>query len=95
MEYFLKHKITIMRFLGVILLVVGFAVHFWTTPKEGLSQNDKAAARVARMEANTKGSSTKSSKTTQKDNSKFLEKLKNTQYKVNKQRVSKTRKKKK
>ncbi len=63
------------------MLVIGFAIHFWVTPKEGLSENDKAAARVARMEAQVKGSSSKSSKSSKQDTSKFLEELKSTQAK--------------
>jgi len=82
MEFFLKHKTVIARSLGAVMLIVGFSVHFWVTPKEGLSENDKASARVARMEAKVKGSGSSSSKSTKKeDTSKFLEKLKNTQEK--------------
>lgn len=81
MEFFLKHKTVILRSLGSLMLVVGFGIHFWVTPKEGLSANQKAAANVARMEAKVKGSSAKSSKSPQKDSSKFLEELKNTQEK--------------
>ena len=75
MELFLKYKTVIMRSLGAILLIVGFAVHFWVTPKKGLSANDKAAARVARMEASAKGSTPNSSDTKKKDDTKFLKKL--------------------
>ena len=81
MELFLKYKVVIMRSVGAMMLVIGFAVHFWTTPKEGLSANDKASARVARMEASAKGKSSSSSKSSQKDDSKFLDKLKDTQAK--------------
>jgi len=81
MEFFLKHKTTIVRSLGAIMLVVGFAIHFWVTPKEGLTENDKAAARVARMEAKVKGSGSSSKLAKKKDDSKYLEKLKKTQAK--------------
>ncbi|MCD6173253.1 MAG: hypothetical protein J7J96_05585 [Sulfurimonas sp.] len=81
MGFFLQHKTVILRTLGSLMLVIGFAVHFWVTPKEGLSENDKAAVRVARMEAQVKGSSSKSSKSPEKDTSKFLEELKSTQVK--------------
>jgi len=56
MEFFLKHKIIILRTLGIIMLLVGFAVHFWVTPKMGVSENEIAAANIARMEASVKGS---------------------------------------
>ena len=81
MDFFLQYKTVITRTLGVIMLVVGLAVHFWVTPKEGLSENDKAAARVARMEAQVKSSGSGSKKTKEKDTSKFMEKMKSTQEK--------------
>lgn len=81
MDFFLKHKKVITRSLGAVMLIVGFSIHFWVTPKEGLSENDKAAARVARIEAKVKGSGSSSNKPAKQDTSKFLEKLKNTQEK--------------
>ena len=81
MEFFLKHKTVIMRSLGALMLVIGFAIHFWTTPKEGISANERAAANVARMEAKVKGQSSAQSKSSQKSDSKFLDELKNTQAK--------------
>jgi len=77
MELFFKHKIVILRTLGAFLLLVGFAIHFWSMPKKGLSENERAAANVARMEAKVKGSSNK----TKKPKSNFLEKLKKRQEK--------------
>lgn len=50
-EIFIKHKITIFRTLGVLMLVVGFVIHFWATPKKVLTQNEIAAKNVARIEA--------------------------------------------
>jgi len=50
-EIFLKYKIVIFRSLGAIMLVVGFSSYFWTMPKKVLTQNQIAAANVARMEA--------------------------------------------
>ncbi len=70
-----------MRSLGGMMLVIGFAIHFWATPKEGISANDRAMANVARMEAKIKGSSSSSAKSTKKDDSKFLDELKGTQAK--------------
>ena len=70
-----------MRSLGVLMLVVGFAVHFWATPKEGISANDRAAANISRMEAKVAGQSSSQSKASKKDDSKFLDELKDTQAK--------------
>ena len=70
-----------MRSLGVMMLIVGFVVHFWATPIKGLSANDKAAARVARMEASAKGKRSSSSGSKQNDETKFLTVLKDTQAK--------------
>ena len=42
---------------GVLLLLIGFVVQFWVTPQKGVSLNEKAAANVARMEAQVAGSS--------------------------------------
>ena len=81
MEFFLKHKTVIMRSAGALMLIIGFAIHFWVTPKEGISANDRAAANVARMEAKVKGQSSSQSKSSKKDNSKFLDELKDTQAK--------------
>lgn len=75
MEFILKHKIFISRFLGAILLVGGLVAMFWQTPKEGLSENEKAAMRVARMEASvvSKSSVTQDS---EKPNSIFMQNIK-------------------
>ncbi len=81
MDFFSKYKTVILRGLGSFMLIVGFVVNFWATPKEGLSENEKATARVARMEAKVKGSGSKGSKSSKKSDSKFLEELKKTQAK--------------
>ena len=81
MEFFLKHKTVIMRSLGAVMLVIGFAIHFWTAPKEGISANERAAANIARIEAKVKGQSSAQSKSSKKSDSKFLEELKDTQAK--------------
>ena len=81
MEFFLKHKTVIMRSLGAVMLVIGFAIHFWTAPKEGISANERAAANIARIEAKVKGKSSAQSKSSKKSDSKFLDDLKNTQAK--------------
>lgn len=65
--------------MGLLLLLVGFAVHFWTAPKEGLSEMEIAAANVARMEASVAGVGSSSKKA--QSSPKFLEEFKNTQEK--------------
>ena len=70
-----------MRSLGALMLVIGFGVHFWATPKEGISANERAAANIARMEAKVAGKSSTQSKFSKKDDSKYLDKLKSTQEK--------------
>ena len=81
MEFFNKNKILIFRGAGALMLLIGFVIHFWVTPKEGFTQNEIAAANVARMEAKVSGGSSSSKKSTKKDDSKFLQELKNTQAK--------------
>ena len=59
------------------MLLVGFVVHFWAAPKEGISKNEIAAANVARMEAKVAGGSGSASKAPKKkDTSKFLKEFK-------------------
>ncbi len=80
MEFFLKHKTVILRSLGAMMLVLSFGIHFWATPKKVLTQNDIAAANVARMEAKVNGVSN-GVKDAKHEHSKFMDKLKNTQEK--------------
>lgn len=75
MDFFLKYKIIILRTLGIVMLVASLAAYFWTTPKEGLSANEKAAANIARMEARASGASSGAVS----NENKFLEELKNKQ----------------
>jgi len=84
MEYFLKNKIVIFRVLGIFLLLAGMVIHFWVTPREGISQNELAAANVARMEASVKGVGGGAKKSHKPDTSKFLQEFKNTQEKQRK-----------
>ncbi len=79
MNFFNQNKIVILRSAGALMLVVGFATHFWTTPKEGLSANERAAANVARMEARVSGNAASSS--AKKNDGKYLKELKETQAK--------------
>ena len=80
MEFFLKHKTVIFRTLGVVFLLTGFLIKFWVMPQEAVSQNDRAAANLARIEASVAGVSHKSAKK-KVDNTHFLKKLKDTQKK--------------
>ena len=63
------------------MLLIGFVVHFWTTPKEGLTQNEIAARNVARMEASSSGGSSTSNQPYKQDRSKYLKEFKNTKAK--------------
>lgn len=78
MNLFLKYKIILLRSLGAVMLIVGLAIYFWVTPKEGVSANDKAAARIARMEATTQGNNL-SSTAKKQETSKFADVLKEKQ----------------
>ena len=55
-EIFLQYKIVILRTVGSLFFIVAFVIFFWTTPKEGVSENEIAARNVARMEAHIVGS---------------------------------------
>lgn len=76
-EIFYKYKVVIFRSLGAFMLFVGVVTYFWTAPQEVLSENEIAAANVARMEASVRGGT---STTKQEPSaSKFVEELKNAQ----------------
>lgn len=78
-EIFFKYKRVLFRTFGAGMLIVGFITYFWAMPKEVLSENEAAAANVARMEAMVAGSSSSSKVNVKPDSSKFVEELKNTQ----------------
>ncbi|MBW6487704.1 hypothetical protein [Sulfurimonas sp.] len=80
-EIFIKYKIVIFRTAGSVMLLVGFALFFWITPKEAMSENEIAAANVARMEASVYGSSSRTKQAPKPETSKFIEELKNAQKK--------------
>lgn len=63
------------------MLLVGFALFFWNSPKEVVSENEIAAANVARMEASVSGGSSETKKAPKPETSKFVEELKNVQEK--------------
>jgi len=82
LEFLKKHKILLLRVVGTLMLLIGFVLHFWLTPKEAYIENELAALNVARMEAMVHGSSSSStSKKSQPDASKYVEELKNFQAK--------------
>ena len=81
MDFFNKYQTIIFRSVGAFMFVLAFVIFFWTTPKEGLSENEKAAQNVARMEARmTGGSSSKTSASTPK-HSPIMKSYKDTQAK--------------
>ena len=80
MEFILKYRVKLMRIAGVVLLLLGFVINFWDTPKSGMSKNELAAINLARMEASVSGkSNTKIKKKT--DSSSFVKALESTQKK--------------
>jgi len=78
---FLKYQQIILRAGGGFMLLIAFVIHFWYIPQTGVSQNDLAAARVARMEASVLISKSTKSNKRQSDTSKYTEALKDTQKK--------------
>lgn len=81
MEFLSKHKIVIARSLGAFMLIAGFISYFWLTPKEGVSQNELAAANVARMEAKVAGGSSGKAQPSKPDTSPFMSEFKKTREK--------------
>jgi uncharacterized protein YjeT (DUF2065 family) len=67
-EFFFKHQKVILRSVGVFLLVLGLTLFFWAAPQKVMSENEKAAANLARMEASVSGGSSSSSNTQQSSN---------------------------
>ena len=63
MEFFFKHQKIILRSVGVFLLVLGLTLFFWAAPQKVMTENEKAAANLARMEASVGGGSSKSTVT--------------------------------
>jgi len=78
-EIFLKHKTVVFRSLGAIMLIVAFASYFWTTPKKVITQNEIAAANVARMEARVVGGGSTKENKPQSSSAEILKHLKDTQ----------------
>ena len=81
MEFFKKHQIILFRTIGVFLLIVSLAAFFWTTPKQAYTDNEIAAANVARMEARIAGKLGGNTKANKADKSPFLKKFQDTREK--------------
>lgn len=81
MEFYKKNQTIIFRFVGGLMFIIAFVIFFWTTPKEGLSENEKAARNVARMEASMAGGSSKASKASTPSKSPIMKAYKDTQAK--------------
>jgi surface polysaccharide O-acyltransferase-like enzyme len=81
LEFFIKHQKVLFRSIGGALIFISFVAFFWTTPKEGFSENEIAAANVARMEARIAGQSSSSTAPQKENKSPFLETYKETQEK--------------
>ncbi len=80
-EIFKKYQKIILRTLGGLMLLVGFVIHFWSTPKEGFTRDELAAANVARMEASVAGGSATSSKVTHANDKPLFSEFKSAQKK--------------
>ena len=80
MDFLKENKIIILRTFGSLLLILGFMVHYWNVEQKNLSENDKAALRVARMEAHAEGlKDSTSQEVSKKGSSEFLSHLKKAQ----------------
>ena len=80
-EFFIKNQTMLFRSLGGLMFVLAFVLFFWTTPKEGISENEKAARNVARMEARMAGGSSSSAKASKSSHSPIMKAYKDTQAK--------------
>lgn len=80
-EFFNRYQIAIFRVVGSLMLLIGFVMYFWNTPKEGLSQNEIAAANVARMEARMAGGSYSVSKANKPSHTPIMKSYRDTQAK--------------
>ncbi len=80
-EIFIKYQTIIFRSLGSLLFIIAFVVFFWTTPKEGLSENEKAARSIARVEARVATSSSSASRAKKPSHLPIMQSYKDTQAK--------------
>lgn len=87
-EIFIKNKIIIFRTVGAIMFLVGLVMLFWSEPNEiVLSENEIAAANIARMEAKVRSKSSDSKLVPKPDGSTFVEELENNQKKQEQQLI--------
>jgi len=80
-EIFIKNQTIIFRSLGSLMFVIAFAAFFWTTPKQGLSENEKASRNIARMEARMAGGSSSTSQAQKPKHAPIMKSYKDTQAK--------------
>lgn len=59
LEWVKKNKKLSSKILGVNFLLMALVLLFWSQPKEVMSENEKAMANIARMEAQASGRSSK------------------------------------
>ncbi len=59
LEWVKENKKLASKIIGANFLLMVLVLLFWSQPKEGMSENEKAAANLARMEAKVNGSSQK------------------------------------
>ena len=57
LDWVKKNQKLAFKVTGVNFLLMALVLLFWSQPKAALSENEKAAANVARMEAKAKGGS--------------------------------------
>lgn len=81
LEILKKNQKIILRTAGGLMLLVGFVIHFWSTPKEGFTQQERAAANVARMEASVSGQSSTSNRVSKQNDKPLFNEYKNAQKK--------------
>lgn len=59
LDWVKKNKKLSSKILGINFLLMAIVLLFWSQPKDVLSENEKAMANIARMEAQVSGSSSK------------------------------------
>jgi len=74
MEFLKKNRVIISRSLGGLMLLLSLILYFFDTPQKTLTQNERALANIARMEAKVPVAST----TSKHKDSRFLTNLKET-----------------
>ena len=81
MKFFLKHQKVILRTLGAFLLVMGATLFFWAAPQSVLSENERAAANLARMEHSVHSSTSSYAKSKHSNNKVISKSMVETQKK--------------